>query len=435
MRVRTIVMAGTALVLAVAATPVRPSSASTMPTLSVTATSDVAAPHPTTMTFTSSLSSVSSTAVTFTYRTADGTAHAGTNYTATSGSAMIPAGSRHVKVSVPISAAALTGSGGDKSFTLTLSNPTGAVLGTATAAGVIHPDPYLASKGGLVDAVIAPSSTTAYITNSSLNEVEVLNLRTGAYGKPIDVGSQPAGIDITPDGTTLYVCDSGGQAISVVSVATGKVLRTITTPAGFDSERAYSIAVANNGHAVFTTTFYGSGFGAHVYDLTLSNDAITVLTGGGIGGQVTEATPVVRSADRSTIAGILGDDSGGPYFVYHASDGSVTGGSLNGFFTWPALSGSGSTLLVDAGTVVVNTATNSMTGTITGGGYGVALNSSGTTGYRQDGTAIGVLTISRFLETSTIPEPSVSSPGVVVMAPNNGYLVALSGSGATIVRL
>jgi hypothetical protein len=136
------------------------------------------------------------------------------------------------------------------------------------------------------------------------------------------------------------------------------VTRNIATPPGFNTERAFSIAIANNGHALFTTTFSGSGFGAHVYDLNLSNDAITILTAGGINGQVTEATPVIRSSDHSTIAGLLGDDSGGPFFIYHAATATVTNGSLNTLIHWGALSGTGSELLVDdGGTVAVITST------------------------------------------------------------------------------
>ncbi len=39
------------------------------------------------------------------------------------------------------------------------------------------------------DVVISPNSQTAYLTVPSENEVAVLNLQTGIFGAPIDVGS------------------------------------------------------------------------------------------------------------------------------------------------------------------------------------------------------------------------------------------------------
>ncbi|MGA8462071.1 MAG: hypothetical protein WB800_42245 [Streptosporangiaceae bacterium] len=60
--------------------------------------------------------------------------------------------------------------------------------------------------------------------------------------RKIPVGSDPQGIDITPNGKTLYVADSGGQTISKVTIATGKV-KTITTPAGGLNDTPYSIVV------------------------------------------------------------------------------------------------------------------------------------------------------------------------------------------------
>ncbi len=141
------------------------------------------------------------------------------------------------------------------------------------------------SSNAFGGVVISPDSQTAYLTVPSQNQVAVLNLKTGTFGIPINVGSQPEGIDITPDGTTLYVCDSGGQAISVVDIATASVTKTITFPGGFSSEKAWQIAIGNNKTAIFTTTFAGSGFGAHAYQLDLTtNTVIGVAPGIGTNG-------------------------------------------------------------------------------------------------------------------------------------------------------
>ena len=426
-----------ALTVASLVGPAAVSMAAALPAVSVGAGAVLAGPRASKIAFVVSLSARSSGPVSVNYSTVDGSAAGGTDFVAASGVVTIAAGSLRATVNVAVNPLTFTTSGADKSFTLDLSTPIGAQPGTLAGIGVIHADPYLAAhSGSLQDVVIDPNSRTAYITNSALNEVEVLNLRTGSYGKPISVGSQPAGIDITPDGTTLYVCDSGAQTISVVDLATHKVSRNIITPSGFDTERALSIAIANNGHAVFTTTFFGSGFGAHVYDLNMSNDTITVLNAGGFGGAVTEDTPVTRSSDHSTIAGLLGDDSGGPFFIYHAATGKVTNGSLNASSVqWGALSGNGSELLVDGGTFDVNTATGTLAGTISGFGTGIAVNSPGSTGYRLQLGTVGVLDVTRFLVTSLIPVPDATTGNVMVISPDNHTLVALTASGATIVKV
>ena len=85
--------------------------------------------------FTVSLSRSASSNVTVNYATSDGTATAGADYTATSGTLTIGAGSRSESIDVPV----LDDTHGDddETLTLTLSNPTNAVLDDATATGTI----------------------------------------------------------------------------------------------------------------------------------------------------------------------------------------------------------------------------------------------------------------------------------------------------------
>ena len=284
------------------------------------------------------------------------------------------------------------------------------------------------------DVVINPKSTIAYLTVPSKNQVDVLNLKTGTFSAPIPVGPDPLGLDITPDGKTLLVCDGGAASISEVKLKTGKVT-TIATPTGFIPNTAYSIAALNNGNALFTTTFAGSGFGADAYDLNLSTNAITVVPGIGINGQVTEATPLSRSADYSTAAAVLGDYSLGTFDVYTAATGNVVAGSLGNFVSSSALSGDGSTLLVD-GTDVINAATGSLVGTINGSGGNSVLNAAGTTGYALSGFSITVLNIAALSTGSVISLPGSASGGAeLAMSPNGKWLVAEINGGAAIVKL
>ena len=85
--------------------------------------------------FTVSLSAASDAAVTVDYATSDGTAAAGADYTAASGTLTFAAG--ETAKTVEVATADDTATEGDETFALTLSNPSGATLATASATGTI----------------------------------------------------------------------------------------------------------------------------------------------------------------------------------------------------------------------------------------------------------------------------------------------------------
>ena len=98
--------------------------------------SDASAAEGDAVVFTVSLSAASSQQVTVDYATADGTATAGEDYTATSGTLTFQAGETEKTVSVPVIDD--TEDDGGETFTLTLSNASGADLGDAEATGTIR---------------------------------------------------------------------------------------------------------------------------------------------------------------------------------------------------------------------------------------------------------------------------------------------------------
>ena len=110
------------------------------PSLSVTGGSVVEGAAGTTAKapFTIALSAASTTPVTVAWTTADGTAKAGSDYVASSGTVTFPAGSTSQQVAVAILGDAIVET--SESFTLTLSTPVGATLGTATASATIVDD-------------------------------------------------------------------------------------------------------------------------------------------------------------------------------------------------------------------------------------------------------------------------------------------------------
>ena len=93
----------------------------------------------------------------------------------------------------------------------------------------------------------AQIEVNAYISNSGSNSVSVVDTKANTVvGSPILVGSQPAGVAVTPDGRYAYVTNNGGDAISVIDTATNTVLASpipLESPAGIavtpDSKYAY----------------------------------------------------------------------------------------------------------------------------------------------------------------------------------------------------
>jgi hypothetical protein len=165
--------------------------------------------------FTVSLSGPSPTVVTVEYATADGTAQAGGDYTATSGTLTIPVGDTIATVSVPITDDALYE--GDETFSLNLSNATNATISDSEGTGTILNDdltPDLRCFG--FQPPVASGSVTArgnralpfkaqlydadgyLITDSDIAAPPVIQVLfdSGGGGDPVDVTDDalPAGM-------------------------------------------------------------------------------------------------------------------------------------------------------------------------------------------------------------------------------------------------
>ena len=129
-----------------------------------------------TLAFAITLNRAPSGTVTVDYATADGTATAGSDYTATSGTLLsFAAGETYKSVSVPVLDDAHDE--GSETLTLTLSNPSGAYLADGSATGTINntdamPKAWMVRFGrtvgsqvvdALADSVILPSSPTVRV--------------------------------------------------------------------------------------------------------------------------------------------------------------------------------------------------------------------------------------------------------------------------------
>jgi Calx-beta domain len=382
--------------------------------------------------FVVTLTPASTSTVTVDFASLDGTAMAPGDYAATQGTLTFQPGQTKRAIGVQVKSDTLTEP--VETFTVNLSNAVGASIADGSGLGSIR-DPvqtFTSFTGApLADVVIDPTSTWAYATNTSLNEVEVVNLKTHAAAAPIPVGSLPEGIDITADGSTLYVACKGGSTVWVVDIATG-AHHTIVIPSGFSNDTPFSIAIANNDKAFVATTFSGSGFGANMWQIVLSTEQVTKRTDFYAGGATTEDTHLQASFDRSRIGVVAGDISSGPVFVYTAATDHFTSEKdLAAFVDYVTMDRDGSTLLVDPGTYVLDQ-TPTLLGTITGGGGGVGLLPDGTIGYRTNGTSIDVLDVERFLSVRSVPlNNGTSGRSELAVAPNGSVMVVLTSMGIT----
>ena len=133
--------------------------------------------------FTVSLSPASSQQVTVQYATSGGTATSGTDFTADSGTLTFAANETSQTVSVATTDDSADES--DETFTLTLSSPTGATLGTATATGTIVDDdealaPLTASFSDMPDSHTGTAFTFG-LTFSEEPDLSYLTLRDHAF--------------------------------------------------------------------------------------------------------------------------------------------------------------------------------------------------------------------------------------------------------------
>ena len=153
----------------------------TSPTISVANASVAEGNSGTTnLSFTVTLSKAATTPVTVSYATANGTATAGTDYTATAGTLTFAPGVVSQQVNVAVTGDTTVESA--ETVTVTLSNASGATVATATATGTITNDDSSASTSAVMSLPIA---TTDKVVTAYFPE-------WGIYGRNFQVADIPA---------------------------------------------------------------------------------------------------------------------------------------------------------------------------------------------------------------------------------------------------
>ncbi|HET9579097.1 MAG TPA: YncE family protein [Usitatibacter sp.] len=164
-------------------------------------------------------------------------------------------------------------------------------------------------------AAAAGAAPFAYITETGIDNVRVIDTATGAVVANVSVGFVPFGIAVNPAGTRAYVTNAFDDNVSVIDAAANRVVATIAVgvrPIGVavspDGKRVY---VANSGGVepgttvsvidATTDTLDGAiDVGNGPLGLAVSPDGARLYVANLLGGSIS----VVDTASRATIATI-----------------------------------------------------------------------------------------------------------------------------------
>jgi hypothetical protein len=148
-------------------------------------------------------------AVSVGYATADGTATAGSDYTAKTGTVSLPSGCKCGTISIPIVGDAVTE--GTETFTINLSSPVNATIGDAQALGTIFdnegPAAFVVLDGSASESA-GPVAFSVIMTNAS-GTTQTVDYATSE-------GTATAGADYTATSGTLTF--TAGQTSKIVNV-------------------------------------------------------------------------------------------------------------------------------------------------------------------------------------------------------------------------
>jgi YVTN family beta-propeller protein len=124
---------------------------------------------------------------------------------------------------------------------------------------------------------VTPDGTKAFVADygsGQITEIEGLDGGSPHADAPIDVGGTPQGVAISADGSSVYVTNGNSDDVSVLSVATGKLVATLTDPS---FKAPQGIATSPAGEGAYVADFDGG-------ELTALGAANQVLGTAAVGG-------------------------------------------------------------------------------------------------------------------------------------------------------
>src|SRR5664280_2261313 len=91
---------------------------------------------------------------------------------------------------------------------------------------------YVANSGSNTTYVIdtdkgSKSRSMGYVPHEGTDSISVIDTATNKVTATVNVGREPRGIAVTPDGTKVYVGNIGNNNVSVIDTATNKVIASV----------------------------------------------------------------------------------------------------------------------------------------------------------------------------------------------------------------
>jgi YVTN family beta-propeller protein len=270
---------------------------------------------------------------------------------------------------------------------------------------------------------ITPNGATAYVANTGSNTVTPINTVTNIAGTPIPVGTSPSGIAITPNGTTVYVANSGSNSVTPIPTATD----TAGTPIVVGSA-PLGVAVTPDGKFLYAA----NSASATVTQVAIAtNEPTATITVGSTPKEIAlmpnGMTAYVTNSGSDTVTpiSVATNTTGTPIQVGASPDGIAV--TPNGTTVYVANSGSNSV-------TPIPTATDTAGSPITVGQtpIGLAVTPDGSTVDVADSAGNSIVAIST--ETNAVGSPLTtgSSPQSIAIVPDQGPAAAFtdsSGSG------
>ena len=185
------------------------------------------------------LSAASTQQVTVQYATSNGTATAGSDYTASNGTAAIPAGQTCTTITIPILNDAVSES--TENFTVTLSNPVNATIGTGTATATINDDDQSQYDCSAVTFVPGNQSITISGLTAPIAAIQIFNSSwatvfnqaytnsPGTVNVSLAPGTYLAKVTFYTNGW-VYICDKSQNVTIVNQCPAGTICAFNTCP-------------------------------------------------------------------------------------------------------------------------------------------------------------------------------------------------------------
>jgi len=281
-----------------------------------------------------SLSAASGQVVTARYATADATAKAGSDYTATTGAVSFAPGETSQTLTIPVTADSEVET--DETFTLALTAPQNATLSTtASKATVTIANDDIA----LPTLSLADNETTE--GNSGSHDLQLTATLSTAFDRVVTVNYTT--VDDTATAGDDYTAQSG-----TLTFAPGITRQTLSIPVAGDS-----VQESSEQFKILLSNVQNAKLGAESALGRITNDDISGVTFDGFEMTLTDAADNLQGSYRNDwLDGAAGNDTltgngGTDLLIGNVGDDTLTGnGTLDGGLGNDAISGSG---MIDAG--------------------------------------------------------------------------------------